>query len=72
MTIRLPPDNLIDRILAIFKIHRRIILPKDDSNPLIKTPYITITAKKEGFINTLLRIIYKYAIIIFVFIRLKH
>jgi hypothetical protein len=59
MTIRLPPDNLIDRILAIFNIHRRIILPKDDPHLSTKTPYITITAKKESLSHCLLRIIRK-------------
>ncbi len=59
MTIRLPPTNLIDRILSIFNIHRRIILPKDNSSLSNKNPYTTITAKKESLVQSLLRIISK-------------
>ena len=55
MTIRLPPDNILDRILAIFGKHRKIILPKTNLNQSIQTPYITITAKKENFFKALLR-----------------
>jgi len=55
MTIRLPPDNLIDRILSTFNIHRRIILPKDNSNLTNKNPYVTTSARKESLIKSLLR-----------------
>ena len=59
MTIRLPPDNIFDRILTIFGKHRRIILPKSNFNQHNRNPYVTIKAKKENFIKCLLRINHK-------------
>ena len=56
MTIRLPPDNIIDKILKIFNIHRQIILPKDNQDQSENNPYVTIMANKEKLIQTLLRI----------------
>ena len=56
MTIRLPPDNIIDKILKIFNIQRKIILPKDSQDQSDRNPYATIAAHKENLIQTLLRI----------------
>ena len=56
MTIRLPPDNIIDKILKIFGIQRQIILPKDNQDQIRNNPYVTITAHKENLMQTLLRI----------------
>jgi hypothetical protein len=56
MTIRLPPDNFLDRILAIFGKKRKIIIP-DNINQTEKQlgPYTTTQARKEGFFKTLFR-----------------
>ena len=56
MTIRLPPDNFLDHILAIFGKKRKIIMP-DNINQLEKHlgPYVTIQARKEGFFKALFR-----------------
>ena len=56
MTIRLPPDNFLDSILAIFGKKRKIIMPeniKQIENQL--GPYVTIQARKEGFFKALFR-----------------
>jgi hypothetical protein len=56
MTIRLPPDNFLDRILAIFGKKRKIIMPENINqieNQL--GPYVTIQARKEGFFKALFR-----------------
>ena len=56
MTIRLPPDTILDHVLKLFgKQHRKIILHKTNLNQPIQTPYITITARKENFFKALLR-----------------
>ena len=56
MTIRLPPDNLLDRILAIFGKKRKIIMP-ENINQIEKHlgPYANIKARKEGFFKALFR-----------------
>ena len=56
MTIRLPPDNFLDRILAIFGKKRKIIMP-DNLNQIKKQlgPYVTIQARKEGVFKALFR-----------------
>jgi len=56
MTIRLPPDNFLDSILAIFGKKREIIMP-DNINQIEKQlgPYVTIQARKEGFFKALFR-----------------
>ena len=64
MTIRLPPKNIIDKILAIFGIKRKIILPKENDS-VYRNPYVTIILKRENLIATLLRICRKYATSIF-------
>jgi len=56
MTIRLPPDNFLDRILAIFGKKRKTIMPENINqieNQL--GPYVTIKARKEGFFKALFR-----------------
>ena len=56
MTIRLPPDNFLDRILAIFGKKRKIIYP-DNLNQIEKQlgPYTTTQARKESFFKALFR-----------------
>jgi len=54
MTIRLPPDNFLDYILAIFGKKRKIIMP-ENINQIEKQlgPYVTIQARKEKFFKAL-------------------
>ena len=56
MAIRLPPNNFLDRILAIFGKKRKIIIP-ENINQIEKQlgPYVTIQARKEGFFKALFR-----------------
>jgi len=56
MTIRLPPDNFLDRILSIFGKRKKILI----SNNLKQIEkqlgsYTTIQARKEGFFKALFR-----------------
>ena len=56
MTIRLPPDNFLDHILAIFGKKRKIIILDNISQAEKQLgPYVTIKAKKEGFFKALFR-----------------
>ena len=56
MTIRLPPNNFLDRILSFFGKKRKIIMP-DNLNQLEKQlgSYVTVQARKEGFFKALFR-----------------
>ena len=58
MTIRVPPDNLIDRILTIFGKERKIILPSTqaESSRNGVNPYVTLKAKKESFFESLVQV----------------
>ena len=53
MTIRLPPTNILDRILTLFGKERRIILPSNAESPRNENPYVTLKAKKENFFKAL-------------------
>jgi len=56
MTIKLPPENILDKILKLFGKKRSIIIP----NEFHKTKesigqYVTIKAKRESFWKVLFR-----------------
>ena len=53
MTIRLPSDNIFDRILTIFGKKRGIILPSTQAESFRNgtSPYVTLKAKKESFLK---------------------
>lgn len=57
MTIRLPPDNILDRILTRFGKERKIILPSThaESSRNGANPYVTLKAKNESFLKALFR-----------------
>ena len=57
MTIRLPPDNILDRILTLFGKERKIILPSThaESSRNGANPYVTLKARKESFLKALFR-----------------
>ena len=56
MTIRTPPENILDKILKAFGKERKIIIPEGtDKITKEKGPYIQIKAKREGFFKALFR-----------------
>jgi len=57
MTIRLPPDNILDRILTLFGKKRKIILPNTqaESSRNGANPYVTLKARKESFLKVLFK-----------------
>lgn len=60
MTIRIPPDNLIDNVLKQFGIKRVIVLPKNiDSLRNQFGHHIQIKAKHESLLKTILRLFRK-------------
>ena len=56
MTIRLPPDNSLDRILSFFGKRRKIFIPNNLNHTKKQLgPYVTVQTRKEGFFKVLLR-----------------
>jgi len=56
MTIRIPPDNFIDRVLNQFGIKRDLVLPENINSLRNKYGhYIQIKAKHESLLKTILR-----------------
>jgi hypothetical protein len=57
MTIKTPPENIFDKILALLGKKRRIIVPDKVEDIYEKCgPYVSISAKRENFIKALFRI----------------
>ena len=57
MTIRVPADNILDKILKLFGKERDIIIPKGaDKIYREYGPYVQIKAKKENDILSLSRL----------------
>jgi hypothetical protein len=54
MTIRVPGDNILDKILKLFGKEREIIVP-EGADKIYKElgPHVQIRAKKEGFFKAL-------------------
>jgi hypothetical protein len=56
MTIRLPQENILDKVLRIFGKERKIIIPERTAEIYKeKGPYVQIMARKEGFLKALFR-----------------
>ncbi|MCD4742894.1 MAG: hypothetical protein K8R67_10515 [Desulfobacteraceae bacterium] len=56
MTIKTPPDNILDKILKIIGKERRIIIPEDIGQIEEKFgPHVTTKVKKESFWKALFR-----------------
>jgi len=56
MTIRIPPENFLDKMLKIFGKERRVIMPAEAGKIYDeKGPYVQIKARREGFFKTLFR-----------------
>ncbi|MFH0926918.1 MAG: hypothetical protein V1872_15010 [bacterium] len=56
MTIKAPPDNILDKILKLFGKEREVI-PPDEADNIYKKygQYAYIKAKKESFWKALVR-----------------
>ncbi len=56
MTIRVPPENVLDKILKLFGKERQIVVPEGvDKVYEDKGPYVQIMAEREGFFKALFR-----------------
>lgn len=56
MTIKIPPENIFDKILHIFGKKRKIIVP-EEADQIYKElgPYAQIKGKRESFWKALFR-----------------
>jgi len=56
MTIKIPQENILDKILKIFGKERKIITPSEVDKIYHEFgPYVQIKAKKESFFKALFR-----------------
>ncbi len=56
MTIRISPENFLDKVLKLFGKERRVIMPAEAGKLYEeKGPYVQIKAKREGFFEALFR-----------------
>lgn len=56
MTIRVPRENFLDKILKFLGKERKVIIPKNvDEIYKEKGPYVQIQAEREGFLKSLFR-----------------
>jgi len=56
MTIRIPPENFLDKVLKLLGKERQAIMPEEAGKIYEeKGPYVQIKAKREGFFKALLR-----------------
>ena len=56
MTVRIPPENILDKTLKLLNKERKIILP-DDAGKVYQNfgPYVQINGKRESFFKALIR-----------------
>ena len=56
MTLRIPPENFLDKVLKLLGKERQVIMPVEAGKIYEeKGPYVQIKAKREGFFKALLR-----------------
>jgi hypothetical protein len=56
MTVRIPPENILDKILRLFGKEREVIIPEEAGIVYRDTgPYVQIKGKRENFFRALLR-----------------
>ena len=56
MTIRIPPENFLDKVLKLLGKERQVIMPEEAGKIYEeKGPYAQIKAKREGFFKALFR-----------------
>jgi len=56
MTVRIPPENILDRILKLLGKEREVIIP-NEAGKIYKEfgPYVQIRGKRENFFKVLIR-----------------
>jgi len=56
MTIKIPPENILDKILKLLGKERKVIFPEGTEGAYQKLgPYVYIKARREGFFKALFR-----------------
>jgi len=56
MTIRVPPENILDKIVKLYGKERRVVIPEGaDEVYKDKGPYVQMKAGREGFLKALFR-----------------
>jgi len=56
MTIRIPPENILDKILKLFGKEREVIIPEEAGKVYGDIgPYVQIRGKRESFFKALFR-----------------
>ena len=56
MTIKIPPENILDKILKLIGKEREVIIPEEAGQVYRDIgPYVQIKGKRESFFKALLR-----------------
>ncbi len=56
MTIRIPPENFLDRILRLMGKERLVVIPQATVRLCNELgPYVQVTARRESFLTALFR-----------------
>jgi hypothetical protein len=56
MTVRIPPENILDKILKLIGKEREVIIPEQAGQVYREIgPYVQIRGKRENFFKALLR-----------------
>ena len=56
MTVRIPPENILDKILKLLNKERKIIIPGEVGKAYREIgPYVQIKGKRENFFKAILR-----------------
>jgi hypothetical protein len=56
VTIRIPPENILDKILRLFGKEREVIIPEEAGQVYRDIgPYVQIKGKRESFFKALFR-----------------
>ena len=56
MTVRIPPENILDKILKLFGKEREVIVPDEAGKAYREIgPYLQIMGKRENFFKVLVR-----------------
>ena len=56
MTVRIPPENILDKVLRLFGKKREIVVPNNSDRTLKSNgPYKQVKARREGFLKALFR-----------------
>lgn len=56
MTVRIPPENILDKVLKLFGKERKVIIPEQAVQVYRDTgPYVQIRGKREDLFKALFR-----------------